>query len=76
MHIIIHLAKSGFLTVIKTITAIIDEFYNRNETRKNTRFNVVRQKIYIYIYIYIYICVCGGCLGRHACTFTNFLTII
>jgi len=50
MHIIIHLAKSGFLTVIKTITAIIDEFYNRKETRKNTTFNVVRQYIYV----------CGG----------------
>jgi hypothetical protein len=64
MHIIIHLAKSGFLTVIKTITAIIDEFYNRNETRKNTRFNVVRQKIYIYICVCV--CVEGVWVGMRA----------
>ena len=49
MHIIIHLAKSGFLTVIKELQ---DEFYNRKETRKKIQDSIVdRQYIYILTWV-------------------------
>jgi hypothetical protein len=49
MHIIIHLAKSGFLTVIKELQ---DEFYNWKETRKKIQDSIVdRQYIYILTWV-------------------------